>query len=59
MEAPNPQKAIQNKENSFNLKDEENNISYTLSFRVESNELIVDISEEFLYHQFITLENLL
>ena len=46
MEAPNPQKAIQNKENSFNLKDEENNISYTLSFQVESNELIVDISEE-------------
>ena len=46
MEAPKPIKLNGNKEMSFNFKDEENKSSYTLSFSLESNSLIVDVSED-------------
>ena len=46
MEAPKPVKLKGNKEMSFNLKDEEDNSSYILSFSLESNYLIVNIKED-------------
>ena len=46
MEAPKPLKLNENKEMPFKLKDKENNSSYSLSFSIESNSLIIDISED-------------
>jgi len=46
METQKPKIYKDIKETSFNLKDKEQNTSYTLSFSIESNSLIINITED-------------